>query len=285
MLDELKAFAPGGRPALIKAIADAQPEMERAGINTPLRICHFMAQMFVESGGLRVTEENLNYSAKRLCAVWPKRFPTLKSAEPYAMNPRALANKVYGGRMGNVGPDDGWRFRGRGPKQVTGKDNYRAIGKVLGLDLVKEPDLLLEALIGVRAAISFWKMNGCNAPADKNDIRGVTLKVNGGYNGLADRRAAFRKAVQIWGDDSVSEIGSKTAARSNIGRASLLAGGLSTAGIGNQIYEVSSAVESGRSLMDALGVNFLTLILLAAVLGLVVYIFRDRLFISKHEGL
>lgn len=285
MLDELKAFAPGGRPALIKAIADAEPEMERAGINTRLRTCHFMAQMFVESGGLRITEENLNYSAKRLCAVWPKRFPTLRSAEPYAMNPRALANRVYGGRMGNTGPDDGWRYRGRGPKQITGKDNYRAIGKVLGLDLVKEPDLLLEALIGVRAAIAFWKMNGCNAPADKNDIRGVTLKVNGGYNGLADRRAAFRKAVQVWGDDSISEIGSKTVARSNIGRASLLAGGLSTAGIGNQLYEVSQAVESGRSISDALGLSMLTLVLLVVVLGLIVYIFRDRLFISKHEGL
>ncbi|MCA0276235.1 MAG: hypothetical protein LCH86_09535 [Proteobacteria bacterium] len=284
MLNKLKAFAPGGKPALLKAIADAWPEMEAAGINTPLRICHFMAQISVESGGLRIVEENLRYSASRLCAVWPKRFPTLNAAEPYANNPQALANKVYGGRMGNEKAGDGWRYRGRGPKQITGRDNYRAIGREMGLDLEGDPDLLLEPKNGVLAAIAFWDMNDCNTPADRNDIRGVTLKVNGGYNGLADRRAAFRRAVAIWGEDEVSEIG-KTASRSNIGKASLLAGGLSTAGIGNQLYEVSQAVESGRSISDALGLSMLTLVLLVVVLGLIVYIFRDRLFISKHEGL
>lgn len=172
MLNKLKAFAPGGKPALLKAIADAWPEMEAAGINTPLRICHFMAQISVESGGLRIVEENLRYSASRLCAVWPKRFPTLNAAEPYANNPQALANKVYGGRMGNEKAGDGWRYRGRGPKQITGRDNYRAIGREMGLDLEGDPDLLLEPKNGVLAAIAFWDMNDCNTPADRNDIRG-----------------------------------------------------------------------------------------------------------------
>ncbi|GAA4108943.1 glycoside hydrolase family 19 protein [Aminobacter aganoensis] len=284
MLNKLKAFAPGGKPALIKALADAWPAMEAAGIDTPLRISHFMAQIFVESGGLRVAEENLRYSASRLCAVWPKRFPTLQSAEPFANNPQALANKVYGGRMGNEKPGDGWRYRGRGPKQITGRDNYRAIGREMGLDLEGDPDLLLDPKNGVRAAIAFWVMNGCNAPADRNDIRGVTRKVNGGYNGLADRRAAFRRAVAIWGEGEVSEIG-KPASRSNIGKASLFAGGLASSGIGSQLYEVSSAIESGQSISTSLGISLFTLVLLVAVFVLLVYIFRDRLFIAKHEGL
>ena len=102
--------------------------------------------------------------------------------------------------------------------------------------------------------------------------------MNGGYNGLADRRAAFRKAVDIWGSEQVSEIGAKGPATSNIGRASL-------AGIGSQAYEVSSLVSSGRDISDAFGVPLITLVHFVAVLGLLVYIFRDRIFISRFEGL
>ena len=284
-LAELKEFAPAAKPALLEGLMTAWSFAEAKGINTPNRICHFMAQCFVESGGFRVVEENLNYSAKRLVQVWPKRFPTIQAATPYANNPRALANKVYGGRMGNDGSNDGWLYRGRAIKQITGKDNYRACGRALGLDLVKNPDLLFDPAIGAKAAIWYWDQAGCNRHADKNDIRAVTKAVNGGYNGLADRRAAFRKAVDIWGKEQVSEIGSKGPATSNIGKASLVGGGLSLAGIGSQAYEVSSLVSSGRDISDAFGIPLITLILFVAVLGLLVYIFRDRIFISRFEGL
>jgi putative chitinase len=282
---ELKEFAPGANAPLLAGIMQAWSMAENAGINTPLRICHFMAQCYVESGGFRITQENLNYSAKRLVQVWPNRFKSVKDAEPYANNPQALANKVYGGRMGNTGPNDGWLYRGRGIKQITGKDNYRECGRYLGIDLLKDPDKLLDPFIGAKAAVWYWNRANCNAPADRNDIRGVTKAVNGGYNGLADRRAAFRKAVEIWGDDTVSEIGAKGAANSNTGRAALLGGGLSIAGLSSQAYEVSSLVSSGRDISDAFGIPLLTLALFVIVLGLLVYIFRDRLFISRHEGL
>ncbi|WP_287363128.1 glycoside hydrolase family 19 protein [Mesorhizobium sp.] len=287
MLVQLKAFAPGGSPALLKAIAAA--DLDRAGIDTPLRLCHFMAQMYVESGGFRSVEENLRYSAKRLTQVWPNRFPTLASAQPFANNPQALANKVYGGRMGNTGPNDGWLYRGRGPKQITGKDNYRQLGRMIGVDLVKDPDALLDPAIGIRAAIAFWSKNGCNKPADRNDIRAVTKIINGGYNGLADRRAAFRRAVAIWGEDDISEIGAKGASTSNIGKASLAAGGLGTLGVVGQAAEIvpqmAYTLESGGSIADLIGIPLITLVLFVAVVGLVVYIFRDRLFIARHEGL
>jgi hypothetical protein len=107
--------------------------------------------------------------------------------------------------------------------------------------------VLFGPAIGANAAMWYWDQAGCNRHADKNDIRAVTKAVNGGYNGLADRRAAFRKAVDIWGSEQVSEIGAKGPATSNIGRASL-------AGIGSQAYEVSSLVSSGRDISDAFGV-------------------------------
>ncbi|MBZ7921672.1 glycoside hydrolase family 19 protein [Ensifer adhaerens] len=283
-LAELKRFAPAAKHTMLSGLMQAWPQAEAAGMVTPARICHFLAQCFVESRGFTDVEEDLSYSAKRLVQVWPKRFPTIESAAPYAHNPEALANKVYGGRMGNTDPGDGWKFRGRAIKQITGRANYKACGEAIGIDLEKDPDALFDPTIGARAAIWYWSQAGCNRFADQNDIRGLTKAINGGFNGLADRRAAFRKAVAIWGEDDVAETGRKTAATSNIGRASLAAGGLSLAGVGGQAYEVAQAVDSGRSIADAFGVSMFTLGLLIVIILLLIYIFRDRLFISKWEG-
>lgn len=284
-ISEIKRFAPGARRDIVAGLMEAWDDAIAAGITTPLRICHFMAQIYVESKGLTDVDEDLNYTAKRLMQVWPKRFPSIAAAQPYANNPKALANKVYGGRMGNTGPNDGWLYRGKGPKQITGKDNHRNCGRALGIDLVKNPDKLLDPEIGARAAIWFWRSNNCNRFADANDIRGLTRAINGGYNGLADRRAAFRRAVAIWGEDEVSDIGAKGAASSNTGKAALFGGGLSLAGLGSQAYEVANVVDSGRSISDAIGIPLITIALFLVVLGLLIYIFRDRLFISKFEGL
>lgn len=283
---EIREFAPGADEGLVNAILEEWSFAEmNGGITTPNRVCHFMAQISVESAGLRVTEENLRYSAKRLTQVWPKRFPNIAATTGYAYNPEALANKTYGGRMGNTEPGDGWKFRGRGPKQITGRDNYRRIGRALGVDLEKEPDLLLDPVWGFRAAVIYWRDANCNRYADRNDIRGVTKAVNGGYNGLADRRAAFRKAVRIWGDEQVAEIGGKGPASSNIGRASLLGGGVTTAAVASEVYEAAQIAEHGRTIWDALGDNALTIAAFVIIGCLLVYIFRDRLFQARHEGL
>src|SRR4051812_37699041 len=123
--------------------ATAQAVFEKYGIDSPLLIAHVMAQISHECGAGHEVVENLNYTAARMTQVWPRRFPTLAMAAPYAGNPRALANKVYNGRMGNAaGSDGGWKFRGRGASQTTGRQGYARLARATGLDLVKQPDLV-----------------------------------------------------------------------------------------------------------------------------------------------
>lgn len=145
----------------------------------------FLGQVLHESSMLTHLEENLNYSAERLMAVWPKRFPDSATASMYAHNPAALANKVYGGRMGNVNAGDGFKYRGRGALQVTGYDNYKKLSDVTCLDLVNNPDLLAQPKYALLSALAWWKTN------ISGDILGdpeaITRKVNGGLVGLADR--------------------------------------------------------------------------------------------------
>lgn len=145
----------------------------------------FLGQVLHESGGLEHMEEGLNYSAARLMRVWPARFPTEEAALPFAYNPEALANNVYGGRMGNDEPGDGWLYRGRSPIQITGKDNYRKVGNLLGQDLVGIPQLLSQPRFALEACIAWWE----DAIPDRllGDLEKVTRRVNGGLTGLAQR--------------------------------------------------------------------------------------------------
>lgn len=147
----------------------------------------FLGQVLHESAGLTRLEESLNYSAARLCVVWPGRFPTLLDAQPYANNPEALANKVYGGRMGNTEPGDGWRYRGRGPLQLTGHDNYAFVGDLIGQDLVDIPELMGQPRYALEACIAWWE----NRIPDEmlGDPQKITKRVNGGLVGLSDRVA------------------------------------------------------------------------------------------------
>lgn len=163
------------------------------------RLTNFLAQILHESSALRVTHENLNYSSQRLTEVWPVRFPTPKSAAPYALNPRKLANKIYSNRMGNIGPDDGWRYRGRGMLQITGRDSYERIGIILHIGLADDPELavLPEASLAVAAAI--WKWRDCNKLADQNNVRAITRAINGGYIGLLDRVDWLKKVQRAYG--------------------------------------------------------------------------------------
>jgi putative chitinase len=145
----------------------------------------FLGQVLHESAGLTQLSENLNYSAARLVQVWPKRFPTLADARPYAMNPEALANRVYGGRMGNTAAGDGWRYRGRGPIELTGKGNYSFVGGLMGQDLVGLPELMEQPRYALEATIHWWEDRIPDSML--GDPEKVTQRVNGGLIGLADR--------------------------------------------------------------------------------------------------
>jgi putative chitinase len=194
---QLAAIAPHC-DAEILAPALSAAAAERS-INTPLRLAHWLAQLVAESQGLTVFVENLDYTTRRLCQVWPGRFPDLAAAMPYAHNPEALANNVYGGRLGNTQPGDGWRFRGRGPIMITGRDNYARFGEIIHVDLIANPDRAGEPVVSPRIAAAFWTMHDLNVKADADDIVGITRAVNGGRTGLDDRKAALVKAKYVLG--------------------------------------------------------------------------------------
>ena len=180
--------------------ATAPAVFEKYKINTPLLVAHVMAQISHECGAGHDVVENLNYTAVRMTQVWPSRFPSVESAQPYAGNPRALANKAYNGRMGNrVGSDDGWNFRGRGGSQTTGRDGYERVKKQTGLDVVANPDILIDPKYFLECAVSDFINCGCLPYAKNDDIVTVTKKLNGGYIGLGERKAwlAKWKAAQV----------------------------------------------------------------------------------------
>lgn len=162
----------------------------------------FLAQVCHESAHLERLEEALSYSAQRLCAVWPKRFPTLAAAVPFARNPQKLASHVYADRLGNGSPatGDGWRFRGRGLIQVTGRANYRVVGQALGMDLEADPDLLLRPAIALRASIAWWERNVPDGIM--GDTARITRVVNGGQHGLEERMRLAQAAQAAIGGEA-----------------------------------------------------------------------------------
>ena len=167
---------------------------EKYELTTKLRIAHFMAQIEHESG-LKPISENLNYSASRLLIVFPKYFPDNKTAANYSKHPERIANRVYANRMGNgnEASGDGWKYRGRGFIQITGKENYYRLHIDADLDCLKNPDLLLEEANAMISALWFWKLKGLNTLADKNDIIGITKRINGGLNGIEHRKELLTK--------------------------------------------------------------------------------------------
>ncbi len=203
-LSRLASFAPKGKPPLLAAVANGTAAMRSAGITTPRRFRHFLAQIAHESAGFSTLQENLNFTTPAaMRRAWPSRFKTDASTKPYLRNPQALANKVYGDRMGNRGSttDDGWLYRGSGFMQTTGREGFLKRGKELGIDLAGNPDLLRNPDTAFKVACQEWKARNCNEPADRNDIEGVTRKINGGINGLADRRKWLAKAEKLFPDD------------------------------------------------------------------------------------
>ena len=195
-LDKLKGHIPD---AVIQMIPDTAAKF---GINTPLRLAHFLAQCGHESGGFRLTKENLNYSAKGLMGIFKKYFPTEALAKSYERQPAKIANKVYGGRMGN-GPEasgEGAKYCGRGYIQLTGKDNYIAFGKSIGVDMTVNPDLV-SSQYALLSAAWFFSKNGLHKMADEGStdavVTKITKRVNGGTIGLADRIKHFKEYYHL----------------------------------------------------------------------------------------
>ncbi len=172
---------------------------DRWGIVTPVQQAAFIGQCGHESGNFRILEENLNYAAERLMKIWPRRFPTLESAQPYHRNPRKIANKVYANRMGNrdEASDDGWRFRGSGWIQLTGHDNFYHFSKAMGEDFVMKPELVRTPLYAAHSAGWFWQTHKLNELADTHAWKGLTRRINGGIIGLEDRIKHINHALEV----------------------------------------------------------------------------------------
>ena len=168
-------------------------------INTSKRQACFIGQCMHESGGFKFLHENLNYSAKALMATWPSRFPNIEVASEYERKPEKIADKVYGGRMGNTEDGDGRKYIGRGLIQLTGKDNYKAASDALGEDLVANPQLVEEPRFAALTAGWFWNKKGLNALADTMDVETMTKRINGGTLGIDDRKAKINLALNSLG--------------------------------------------------------------------------------------
>jgi putative chitinase len=195
-LEKLKGHIPD---AVIAQIPDTASKFN---INTPLRLAHFLAQCGHESGGFKVTSENLNYSAKGLMGIFKKYFPTEQLAESYQRQPQKIANKVYASRMdnGNEASGDGFKFRGRGYIQLTGRANYTAFGKAINEDIANNPDVV-SGKYALLSAAWFWSKNGLNNLSDGGStdtvVTSITKRVNGGTIGLADRIKHFKEYYHL----------------------------------------------------------------------------------------
>jgi predicted chitinase len=206
---DIKRFAPKSRPEYVAALLEGTEHMAAAGIlESPLRTAHFMAQCHAETGGFTVLRESLTYTtANRLRQVWPSRFRNKSDAElrPLLRNGVALGDVVYGGRMGNKDPGDGYAYRGGGFLQTTGRHAVEAYATKLGI--TPSPALLDHLPTTLRFACLEWQESGCNACADENELVMVSKAINTGSAtssirpvGLDARKAAFAKAWSIWGD-------------------------------------------------------------------------------------
>jgi putative chitinase len=199
-LDQLKQMVPGNQyiDHWYEALEQLLPDYD---INTPQRVAAFIAQCAHESGGFKFIKENLNYKAASLRKVFPKYFPDDASAAAYAQQPEKIANKIYGGRMGN-GPEasgDGYKYCGRGLIQLTGKDNYTRFAQSLEISPEEVAEYLKTFEGCAQSACWFWEANNLNQWADKGDILTLTKRINGGTIGLEDRIKHYNHALHVLG--------------------------------------------------------------------------------------
>jgi putative chitinase len=199
--ETLRKFAPRIKDPEIHASA-LEGARQTSSVTTPRRLCHFMGQIFVETGGFTSMVENLNYrDPQRLDALFSAVHGIDDARALIRLGPEAIANRVYANRLdnGNEASGDGWRYRGSGYKQLTGRSNYRDIGHIVNMDLIGNPELAREPQAAARIAFAFWDVRQCSPLADLGDVEGVTEKVNGSAKvALAERRAATFRALGIW---------------------------------------------------------------------------------------
>lgn len=202
--DDLKSIMPTCSQSTIDIfIPFIDASFEEFDISTPLTQSAFLAQAAFESVELSHLAENLNYSAERLLAVFYTHFEQ-GEALGFAHNPEKIANRVYANRMGNgdESTGDGWKYKGRGIFQMTGKFMYEQCGLGLGIDLLNNPELLEEPENATRSAAWFWDTHSCNSLAEQGLFRTITQKINGGMNGYNERVAYFEKAKSVLGVDA-----------------------------------------------------------------------------------
>lgn len=208
----LKELFPRAARGWVEAL---ELELAKSTIDTPAEIASFCAQLNQESAGLTRFEENLMYTTpQRLCLVWPHRFgmpdknglvaPGLLNPYPYIRDPEGLANYVYADTnrappyaLGNTDKGDGWKYRGMGPIQITGKSNYLLCGNAIGFDLMKTPQLLKQPIPGIKSAFWFWSSHGLDKYDDDLDVRAETRIVTGGETGINERQAFYDNALRL----------------------------------------------------------------------------------------
>jgi putative chitinase len=196
-------LAAADQPVAVPMQVAIEAALVEFGITSRNQVAGFLGQCAHESAGFGRLEENLNYSAQSLMAVWPRRFPPELAAR-VARKPQEIAEIAYAGRMGNTEAGDGWRFRGRGLIQITGRNNYRLTGQALGLDLLGNPDLLLRPEAAARSAALWWSTNGCAPLAEAADWVRLSKRINQGNadapgepHGLADRLARINRVLAV----------------------------------------------------------------------------------------
>jgi predicted chitinase len=198
----LKAICPRIDPAILEAIlTEAPTSLRAAGLNDPVRLAHFIAQIATETGGLTRLDENLNYTTeKRLMTVFPSKFKSAAAARPFLRNSEKLANHVYAKKNGNKNPGDGWLYRGSGLIQITGRENFAKVGELIGISLERDPELARSPDSALAIAIGYWRKNKINEVAgDSTDaaVKAVTRRINPALVGLSERKAFFKKALKV----------------------------------------------------------------------------------------
>lgn len=195
-----KCFPQAKRESLESYLPHLLSVFKEYDISTPERKAAFLSQCSHESGQFNRVVENLNYSSDALRRVWPRHFPSKEISDQYHRQPEKIANKAYANRMGNGSESsgEGWKFRGRGLIQVTGKNNYKACGDFLKLALLSRPELLQEPHGAVYSAAWYWTTNKLNLLADKEDVLAITKRINGGTHGLEDRKSQYERVIKIY---------------------------------------------------------------------------------------
>ena len=189
IMETVAKLVPQADASLVACFTEAEEVLGKRGIcDSELRLAHFMAQVLADTDGLRSATESMNHGPERIMNLWPQHFRCIGTARLFARNNVLLAEKVYGGRMGNDKPKDGFKYRGRGLLKITGKASYAELGKIVGVDLVTEPELVLDPRYCLAIAAEEWHNAFCNEAADDDDIEETTKLITGGLKGLKQRK-------------------------------------------------------------------------------------------------